>query len=219
MRYNIINKELIRIGYYKMNALDFIKLKKIEEELNNIDKEEQIVLFHSGTKDLEEELSCGVSGGFGDWLEEVLLGATDDEDLVNEIRENTCLSFYSEEPNWVTAKISKKLKKSVYEITEEDIVEHGQLCILIVDREDEDFRVAGSKEDDYVEKSTFFNGEIADYELPFGVEKGDIYSVARYNPVDYTLTGNELLTFLNKYYPEANIVNKNNKKNKNKIKV
>lgn len=201
-----------------MEPKNFLKIKEIENFISNIDKEEQILLFHSGTADQNDNLNYGVEGGFGSWLEEVLNGATDDEELFNEIKENTCLSFYSEKPDWVTAKISKKLKKHISEITDDDIINHGQLCILIIDKDDYDFKRAGNREESYVEKTTYLNGEDADYDIPFGVETGDIYSTARLNPVDYVLIGEDLLCFLNRNYPNVNISFENTKKKHTKYK-
>jgi hypothetical protein len=192
------------------------KIIKIENEIDRMKTENYRVLFHSGDSSRNEDLKFGIEPQFGDWLKEVLSGAIDDdEEMLNTIIDNehnqTC--FFSEDPSWVSIKAqrAKKDKNSLQETTIEDIINHGQLCIVFIDEEEDEqtFKRAGSKEDDYVEKSTYlFSNEIADYEIPFGVERGDIYSHDSIEP-NHTLTGVELVGFLARNYPKSNILKEN----------
>lgn len=183
-------------------------IKKEKEKGNKI-------LFHSGNVDLNEFLKYGIAPQFGEWLEEVLSGAVDDDELFKTIKndEHNQVSFFSEEPNWVSMKTSRTFKKNknVGEMTIKDIMEKGQLCIISVDKEDDEytFKKAGCRDDPYVEKSTYlFSNEIADYEVPFGVERGDIYSHDLVEP-KITLTGLTLVGFLARNYPKANLMKEN----------
>lgn len=177
-----------------------------EKFIEKAKQNELVVLFHSGDASQEVELSNGIEATFGPWLKEVLAGATDDEALAKKIEEATKLAFFDHEPAWVGIKVANHLKKNLSDITLEEIRQHGQLCILGVDPEDQDFFKAGDREDEFVEESIFLNGDPSFEALPFGVEPGDIFSVAPYNPVDITLTGDDLIEFLQRNYPHLNFL-------------
>lgn len=193
------------------------KILEIENYIKEKKEEGHHVLFHSADKSKDEDLKYGIVPQFGEWLTEVLSGAIDmdNEDFLEEITENehnqTC--FFSEDPSWVSIKAQRAAKSDGFltDMTIEDIINHGQLCVILVeeDEDSEEFKRAGCQTDDYVEKSTYlFSDEIADYELPFGVERGDIYSHDVIEP-DFTLTGIELAGFLARNYPKANIMKEN----------
>lgn len=187
----------------ELNDEELGQVLKAEAILAEIKEDGNTLLFHSGTSDNDENLKYGVEGGFGEWLEECLSGATDDDELAEEIRNQDGIAFFSEDPSWIQAKIAKKLHIGVGAVSYEQILEHGQLCILSVAVDDFDFKRAGMRGDDnYDGRSHHLNGDFADYSVPFGVEQGDIYSSASINHVEITLTGKSLMLFLEKQFPE-----------------
>lgn len=178
--------------------------KKIKDAKNKNFK----ILFHSGDASIENDLKEGIVPEFGSWLEEVLSGATDSEELAEEIRNQEPVAFYDENPKWVAMKASRAIKKDYHKMTEDDIEQAGQLSIVFYDPDDEIMMNAGVRGGEFVEKSTYYGtNETADYELPFGVETGDVYTREVITP-DYTLIGKDLTKFLNKYYPELSLKNK-----------
>lgn len=202
---------------HELNDDELGQVLKAEAILEEIKEDGNILLFHSGTADNDENLKYGVEGGFGEWLEECLSGATDDDELAEEIRNQDGIAFFSEEPSWIQAKIAKKLHIGVGAVSYDQIVEHGQLCILSVAVDDFDFKRAGIRgADNYDGRSHHLNGDFADYSVPFGVEQGDIYSTASINHVEITLTGKSLMVFLEKRFPEHSF---NNLKEKAEIKA
>lgn len=191
-----------------LNDNELSQVLKADAILQEIKEDSNLILFHSGTSDLDDDLKYGVEAGFGAWLEECLAGATDDDDLAEEIRNQDGIAFFSEDPSWIKAKVAKKLKMNVGSVSYDQIVEHGQLCILSVDVDDFDFKRAGIRGmDNYDGRSHHLNGDFADYSVPFGVEQGDIYSTASINSVEITLTGKSLMVFLDKNFPEYSFKN------------
>jgi hypothetical protein len=187
----------------ELNDEELSTVLKAESILAAIKNDDHIVLFHSGTADNDEYLKYGVEGRFGEWLEQCLSGATDDDDLAEEIRNEHEIAFFSEEPSWIKAKVSQRLGTSVGRVSYEQIEEYGQLCILSVSPDDMHFKRAGYRDAaDYDGRSHHLNGELADYSVPFGVEQGDIYSSASTNSVEITLTGRSLIAFIERNYPE-----------------
>lgn len=192
---------------------------KAEQFIEKSKKDDLVILFHSGVASDNESLTNGIEGQFGDWLKDVLKNATDDEELIQQISSETQLAFFDDMPQWVSIKVANHLKKSLDELSIEDLVEHGQLCIVAVEADDHDFHRAGNRSDSFVEHSTYLDGENTYESLPFGVEPGDVFSTAPYNPVDITLTGKDLITFLERNYPELNHLKEiSSRNNENKIK-
>lgn len=199
---------LISMNEQDLNDKELGEVLKAESILEEIKEDGNVLLFHSGTADKDDDLKYGVEGGFGEWLEECLSGATDDDELAEEIRNQDGIAFFSEEPSWIQAKIAKKLHIGVGAVSYDQIIEHGQLCILSVDVDDFDFKRAGIRgADNYDGRSHHLNGDFADYNVPFGVEQGDIYSTASINAVEITLTGKGLMVFLDKNFPEYSFKN------------
>jgi hypothetical protein len=185
-----------------MSKYELVHKKQCEAQKKGL-----ITLFHSGDITLEDELKNGIEPQFGQWLEEVLSGSVDDDDFAEQIRSDNQLAFFDFKPGWVTAKASRSIPNSnMHNITWKDVEKFGQLCVLFVDPDDEMFMQAGIRGAGCVEKSTYLGtDDIADYELPFGVETGDVYTKDAVVP-DYTLTGKDLVEFLKKYHPNENII-------------
>jgi len=161
------------------------------------------VLFHSGDASIDEAIQQGLIPQMGEWVEEVLSGATDEQELIDEIRDNedNHLVFFSTEPSWVSMKVARKLGKGVHDVTVADVLKHGQLSLVTVDPTDDSFWQAGEEQD-----GTTLDGKVTRRDLPFGVEPGDIFTDQSVVP-DLTLTGKELMKFLVRNYPEdLNIV-------------
>lgn len=174
--------------------------KKAEKIIKGIDPEEQTVLFHSGDASIDKKLKDGIEPGFGSWLDEVLSGAVDDPELAAQIRNQDPIAFYSETPDWVAMKVARVLKKPVGQVTEDDIRKHGQLSIVIVDKNDRSiWRENGKGEADQFQGQ----GRYTMREIPFGVERGDIFTTDAFVP-EVTLTGDDLVEFLKKNAPEKN---------------
>jgi hypothetical protein len=182
------------------------KFLEAESIINKAIDNDLVVLFHSGDSSLDKDLSVGVSPIYGDWLQEMAQGY--DEELASDIEksaEENPVAFFSEDPSWVAMKAARSINKALSEVTIEEIEKNGQLCILLVEREDTDFKRAGKLEYGNHGKAThLFQNNIVEYDLPFGVESGDIYSTSNFNPVEITLTGKDLVKFLERNYPELN---------------
>jgi hypothetical protein len=172
-----------------------------EKVISDAKAEGRVVLFHSGNASTDaDQAYYGIEPRFGPWLEEVLSGATDDEDTMREIRDKGGAAFYSEEPKWVSMKVARFLNKPVQEVTVDDILKHGQLSIVVADPDSIDF-----KRTDEQGRVRSLAGEVVGYEVPFGVESKDVYSTETVAP-DITLTGKNLLRFLVRNYPNNNIL-------------
>jgi hypothetical protein len=163
------------------------------------------VLFHSGDASINGDLADAIQPMFGDWVTEVLAGATDSDELVDEIQNDSDnhVAFFSKRPEWVSMKAARKAGKDLHDITIDDVRKHGQLSIVVVKPDDEDFLQA---EDDDEQSSVFLGtSNVADQTVPFGVERGDIYTRSAVTPAT-TLVGDDLVLFLQRHYPDANII-------------
>ncbi len=178
------------------------KVQQAEQIIAGIDPEEQAVLYHSGDASIDAQLADGVEPTFGPWLEEVLAGATDDDTMAEDIRNQDPIAFYAEAPTWVARKVAKVLKKPVRQVTVDDIRQHGQLSVVVVDQDDGSiWREQG---DGTAEQ---FTGKARrSYtmsEVPFGVERGDVFTTDAFVP-EITLTGDDLIQFLQRNAPGEN---------------
>jgi hypothetical protein len=178
------------------------RVLQAEQIIAGIDTEEQTVLYHSGDASIDAQLAEGIDPTFGPWLEEVLAGAVDDADTAAAIREQDPVAFYSEEPTWVAMKVAKVLRKPVRDVTVDDIRQHGQISIVVVDQDDSGiWREQG---DGTAEQ---FTGKARrSYtmnEVPFGVERGDVFTTDAFVP-EITLTGDDLVRFLQRNAPGKN---------------
>lgn len=180
------------------------RVLEAERIISSIDPEEQAVLFHSGDASLDEQLRQGIEPTFGAWLEEVLCGATDDDEAIRRIREEDPVAFYAETPRWVSMKASRAAGKHVANMTVDDLVQHGQLCIVVVDRDDRSIWRASEEDKDEAEQFCG-QGRYTMTSLPFGVEPGNIFTTDAFIP-EITLTGRDLVQFLARNHPGANLM-------------
>ena len=169
---------------------------------NALHDEDVVLLFHSGTSDQDEDIvKYGLIAQFGEWVEEVLHGATDDMDAIQSIKSKSEAVFLSRMPSWITIKVARKMEKSFQNVTLDDIRECGQLCLVTVYNNSSDIYEA--TEDGiyrgYVE--SWWGSSLENDQVPFGVETGDIFSTGNVG-VDITLTGNDLVMFMQRNFPD-----------------
>jgi hypothetical protein len=184
---------------------------KAEMLKRRLSPEDEMMLYHSGTADIDESIRRNwLQPQTGDWVREVLSGATDDPEAIEELAKSGAV-WMSDVPDWVTAKVARKLGKHVRDVTPEDIRQHGQLTMI---RAEKDYApiLRRPKEEDYSEYVENLRGErmpwwqtdLYDYEtrrdIPFGVEPGDYFAVEDIEP-SHTLIGQDLVNFLTRNYP------------------
>ncbi len=174
------------------------------------------MFFHSGTGDVESIRKNGIEPTFGDWVQEVLSGATEDE--IN-IEDNFVpLSYYADLPNWLRMQTARKLKKTYGDVTRDDIKNHGYLAVVdnIDDKygeanHDDIYQVVGDSngpqtivENAYGEQKKIYEtdlyeeGVFGNNREPFGIEPGDFVTASNITP-DVVLTGDALLEFMDAY--------------------
>lgn len=195
-----------------------------EDIIYNTIKNSKTVLFHSADASLLKTIEIeGLQPIFGDWRKELLSGACED-DLYQEVlsNKNNKITFFDLSPSWVSIKVSKKIKKPLNDLTWKDIEKHGLLAVIIPKDFDEDSFVK------YGEKgiisstnpepvlTNLITGEKLFDDVPFGVEPGDVYSKEVIDP-DYILKGKTLVNFLQKYYPNDNLLKENKIKKRNNL--
>ena len=185
---------------------------------------ERIVLYHSGDASIAQKVHReGLSPHMGQWVRQVLEGATDDPDLIEQLAAGQAISYLSDTPDWVEVKASRTTDQayagpSRASETEKAklIEEHGHLAIFILDRDDQSVIRARPEvqawmdEDRYenleglpmawwetplYQQADLYTGEGGRKEPPFGIEPGDYITADPLSP-DYTLTHRELLRFL-----------------------
>lgn len=176
---------------------------------------EHVVLYHSADASLAQKIhEEGLIPQLGSWVMETIYGATDNEDLIQQLIDEAeegggaALSYFDDQPTWVKIKTAMAMDKPYNEITRDDIREHGHLAIFILETEYEDDVWKMVPDDSYGEPK-FMNlmGEIQPFywtalydsdkrrEVPMGVEPGDYITAEEFSP-NYTLTGDDLLAYL-----------------------
>jgi hypothetical protein len=181
------------------------KAQQADQIISSIDKDTQKVLFHSGTRDQDESINENwLNPRIGEWVTDVLNGATDDDELIEQIKAGKGAVWLDEVPRWVSVKVANKIGKQVSKVTRKDIEDYGQLTIIVADIGEDlpSWKEPKFKKYDEEEYIYDLNGkEIGRYTgEPFGLEPGDIYSEEDVEPA-ITLTGKDLVAFLDKHYP------------------
>ena len=195
-----------------------------EDTIYNTIKKSGNALFHAADSSLSEKIEQeGLQPTFGDWRKEILSGACED-DLYQEIlsNEDNEITFFDSSPSWVSIKVSKKIEKPLKDITWKDIEKHGLLNVVIPKEFDEDSfikygeRGIISSENPEPNPVNLLTGNKIYDDVPFGVEPGDIYTKEVIDP-DYIIKGKTLVKFLQKYYPNDNILKENKIKKRNNL--
>jgi len=174
------------------------------------------ILFHSGVGD-PNEIRKGIEPRFGDWVGEVLSGATDEE--IDPEESYVPLAYFDSEPRWVVAQAGRKGGISIPDVTLDDVRKYGQLAVIY--NVDDKYGGAINKvfkigpdgyNGGYTEVTDVEGREMKLYETGleeegfqpktlFGVEPGDIISNESITP-DVVLTGDDLVRFMRQYYKE-----------------
>lgn len=182
------------------------------------------VLHHSGTADQAADIErYGIEARQGDWVREVAHSATDEFDP---LETSVPVAFFSEEPSWVMAQVSNRLRRmgaSSRTVTVDSVREHGHLALVYADdaafyryhgEESEDPRVPMEPgvwverlEDGHMVRLEMselseFDGLQCITKVPFGLEPGDIVTADPYVEPFANLTGDDLVEFLRVYAPE-----------------
>ena len=191
------------------------KAAMAENIIKGVDPETEMVFFHSGTADQDKSINDNwLQHQVGDWVIECLNGATDDPELIEQIKkEHRGLVYFDTLPRWVKTKVMVKLHTtdprigSFDDITEDLIREHGQLTIVVVKKKPEGFgdakvqRYVGEEDGGPSYEDLTGNRERA-HDPHFGLEPGDYFSEEDVEPA-ITLTGDDLVQFLKHNYPAA----------------
>jgi len=169
------------------------------------------VLYHSGDASIAGKIHRGLEPHMGQWVSQVLSGATDDPDFIHQRQQAQSISYLSDEPDWVAIKVSRAIDKPYAQIVRADIVAHGHLSIFLVERDDESVvravdvsydrfeDLSGRRlrwwETPLYDQGDPYTGAGERKQVPFGVEPGDYITAQSLSP-DYTLTGEDLVAFL-----------------------
>jgi GNAT superfamily N-acetyltransferase len=181
-------------GMRKMAAGTWQEAERI---VKSIDPESQLLLFHSGTADEDASINdAGVLAQMGEWVEEVLWGATDSKETIQNIKGMGGAAYFSDTPGWIRAKVRRVVKR---EPTFEDIRKHGQLTIVVADLDGPINRFIGEGHQGQ-EYETLRGEKWVSNELPFGLEPGDFFSTEDIDAA-ITLVGDDLIKFMERNYP------------------
>jgi hypothetical protein len=178
--------------------------QQAEQVIRNVDSENQLVLFHAGTADEDASINeQGVLAQMGEWVVECLMGATDSEECIQEIKERGGAAYFSETPGWIRSKVERAINKyegSYRDCTLDDIRKYGQLTVVVAELDGPIKRYLGEDRgyNDPNVENLQGRGDV-DTDLPFGVEPGDIFSESDV-AVDITLVGYDLLEFMRRNY-------------------
>ena len=171
-------------------------------------------IFHSGNASIADDIHrYGVEPtNTGAWIADVAAGAVNDVD--DFLAQNPPAAWWSDAPDWVKATAARAAGKHVSDLTEDDIRKFGHLSIARgSDWGDEVFRIPEEGLDNgeysYVtdllgnrqrlyETPLYEHGDDGVGRYPFGIERDELVTAANIDP-EFTLTGDELVDFLNRY--------------------
>ena len=176
-------------------------------------------IYHSGVADDIDNMKYGIEPtNQGDWVREVASGAVDDVD--NLLEQSTPLSWFSEKPDWVAAKIARKLGKNFADVTDEDIIKHGHVAMIPRkgDHASDIYKVGeeGLSNGGYSRVTNLRGEEMPAHQTdlyqennygqqiePFGVERNEYITAQPVEPM-FQLNGQELLDFMRKSGTRSN---------------
>ena len=176
-------------------------------------------IYHSGVADDIDNMKYGIEPtNQGDWVREVASGAVDDVD--NLLEQSTPLSWFSEKPDWVAAKVARKLGKNFADVTDEDIIKHGHVAMIPRkgDHASDIYKVGeeGLSNGGYSRVTNLRGEEMPAHQTdlyqennygqqiePFGVERNEYITAQPVEPM-FQLNGQELLDFMRKSGTRSN---------------
>ena len=176
-------------------------------------------IYHSGVADDIDNMKYGIEPtNQGDWVREVASGAVDDVD--NLLEQSTPLSWFSDKPEWVAAKVARKLGKNFADVTDEDIIKHGHVAMIPRkgDHASDIYKVGeeGLSNGGYSRVTNLRGEEMPAHQTdlyqennygqqiePFGVERNEYITAQPVEPM-FQLNGQELLDFMRKSGTRSN---------------
>ena len=176
-------------------------------------------IYHSGVADDIDNMKYGIEPtNQGDWVREVASGAVDDVD--NLLEQSTPLSWFSDKPDWVAAKVARKLGKNFADVTDEDIIKHGHVAMIPRkgDHASDIYKVGeeGLSNGGYSRVTNLRGEEMPAHQTdlyqennygqqiePFGVERNEYITAQPVEPM-FQLNGQELLDFMRKSGTRSN---------------
>lgn len=108
------------------------------------------------------------------------------------------IAFFSpEDPGFLNWQVGNYLKKDMWDVTADDIRQYGVATVLFPQNHGDEIYCYNDEGG-----ATSLNGEDVLYEVPAHVESVDCFSLEAVMP-DMILTGDKLITFLQKYFPSV----------------
>jgi hypothetical protein len=172
-------------------------------------------IFHSSQADQFDEINkYGVEPQYGPWVKEIAEGATDDPSFLDDM---PMAAWWSEQPDWVKMKTARAAGKNVNEVTVDDIRKYGHLSIADADEyadtvyriPEEGIEYEGSEVSNLSgERMPLYATDLYEYgddgvgRYPFGIEINELVTRESVEP-KYSLTGQELVDFLEQYEGDA----------------
>lgn len=176
-------------------------------------------IFHSSQADQFDEINkYGVEPQYGPWVKEIAEGATDDPSFLDDM---PMAAWWSEQPDWVKMKTARAAGKSVNDVTVDDIRKYGHLSIADADEyadtvyriPEEGIEYEGSDISNLSgERMPLYATDLYEYgndgvgRYPFGIERNELVTRESVEP-KYSLTGQELVDFLEQYDGNAGSTN------------
>jgi hypothetical protein len=163
-------------------------------------------LYNAGTIDRDPQ--GYLEPHTSDWVKEVAEGSGyegDIEDITSD------LVYMSDKPSWVTAIVSRNVGKDLADVTVDDVRRYGRLNVIDAEIDaDEVFQIGDYSETRKIKDITgkernLWETSLYDYErfdgIPIGPEPDDFISNEP-QEITYTLTGDDLVDFLNENQPD-----------------
>lgn len=181
-------------------------------DIRKLAKNKDKFLYHSSDPQNLDSLHYGIEPtNSGPWVTEVAHG-TGADDVSELLERSTPLSWFSDEPKWVNAFVSRITGKPVSQITKDDIAQHGHLAIINKKAADTKniYKIGneGLSQGEYSIVQNLRGQKMKAYETPiygethygnrlepFGVERNEYVGTDTVAPM-VQLTGDDLVQFL-----------------------
>jgi len=172
-------------------------------------------IYHSGDSSMAAEAhKYGVEPQYGSWTTEIAQGASDFDGpggVQAFLDEMPTAAWWSEQPDWIRAKVARAAGKNARDVNDEDIKRYGHLAIADGSEfEDDVFRIGedglnygeGSPVQNLAgEKMKLYETPLYEYgddgvgRYPFGIERNELVTRETIDP-KFTLTGDALLQYM-----------------------